>query len=88
MAAAPAKLRGCLTTLLFLALAATTWTAANRPAAGEALLDRQGLLALLEAEDYARLEAHVTGLHERYDRGDGSESALENAVAAFASADA
>ena len=83
----PPKVRTCLTAALFVALVAAAWTALSQPAAGKAAGDRLSLLALLDTGAYERLDAHLVGLRRRYERGDISEAKLENAFAAFASAD-
>ena len=91
MATATAKARACLSAALFAALVATAWTGFSRPAEGEATdaagHDRQSLLARLEAGDTARLNADLVALQSLIGRGEVGEAELENAVAAFASAD-
>jgi tetratricopeptide (TPR) repeat protein len=87
----PAKARGCMSAALVVVLVATAWTAFGRPAEGQAVgepgHDRQSLLALLEAAEYERLNAHFVGLQGRYESGEIPESELQNAIAAFASSD-
>ena len=87
IATAPPKARAGLTAALFVVLAAAAWTALSQPAAGKAAWDRLSLLALLDTAEYERLDAYLVGLQWRYERGEHSEAKLENAFAAFASAD-
>ena len=86
-ATVPRKVRTCLTAALFLALVAAVWTALSQPAAAKAARDRLSLLALLEAAEYERLDDYLVSLRTEYEHGEQSEGELENAVAAFASAD-
>jgi tetratricopeptide (TPR) repeat protein len=88
IATVPPKARACLTAALFVALVAAAWTALSQPAAGKAARDRLFLLALLDTGEYERLDAYLVRLQWEYERGDHSEAKLENAFAAFASADA
>ena len=63
------------------------WAALGHPAAGRSPLDRVSLLALLKAGKYDNLDRYLGNLQDGYERGDHAEAKVENAFAAFASAD-
>ena len=83
---APRALRG-LGALALVALLAAAWWSLGGPAADRIAGDRASLLALLKTGQYERLELHLAKLHAGYEHGEGGEAELENAYAAFASAD-
>ena len=86
-ATAPPRARAKLAAGLLVALLAAIWFAPSQPAAGKGPRDRASLLALLEHGNYGRLDAYLVNLQAGYERGELSEGQLENAFAAFASAD-
>lgn len=83
----PPKARAIVAAGIFVALLAAVWLAPSQPAVGKSPRDRASLLALLERGNYARLDAYLINLQAGYERGELSEGGLENAFAAFASAD-
>ena len=86
-ATVPPRTRATLAAGILAALLAVIWFAPSQPAAGKGQRDRAFLLALLERGNYARLDAYLLNLQAGYERGELSEGQLENAFAAFASAD-
>lgn len=85
-ATVPPRARATLATGIFVALLAAVWFAPSQPAAGKDPRDRASLLALLDRGDYGRLDAYLLDLQAGYERGELTEAQLENAFAAFASA--
>jgi tetratricopeptide (TPR) repeat protein len=83
----PPRARRGLGALMLVALLAAAWTVLGTPAGDRGSGDRSWLLALLKTGQYERLELHLAKLHAGYERGERGEAELENAYAAFASAD-
>lgn len=86
MVTVPPSARRGLGALVLIGLLAAAWAVlANLNARAPG--DRSSLLSLLKTGQYERLELHLAKLHAGYERGERSEAELENAYAAFASAD-
>jgi len=81
------RARICLAAACLAAVLAVASSVPDHSAAGTGPDDRLAVLALLKAGQYDRLEDYLRRLQEGYEAGSRSETELEAAYAAFASAD-
>ncbi len=81
------RARICLAAACLAAVLAVASSVPDHSAAGTDPRDRLAVLAVLKAGQYDRLEGYLRRLHDGYEAGRRSETELEAAYAAFASAD-